>query len=130
MSIEKEMALIGFIALLMVVSFLIAKRREKKYAQRKREIGEFDKHCELLVRTKPTYPWPMVLQLTEQQYIDKEVQKYRRQRPGFQTLLKSNRPLTIEHWYTADQQRQLFGISLPQPPTRKTKFNPKKVNNE
>ena len=126
---KQELTLAFLTALFFALSLLVSKLRERRYEKRKRALDEFDRECESLVRKKPTYPWPMVLRISEQQYIDREVRRYRQMRPKYNTLLKSKKALTIANWFSPEDQRSLFGI-YPSPTPKNPSTNPKKLEHE
>ncbi|MEM1339850.1 MAG: hypothetical protein AAF634_05030 [Bacteroidota bacterium] len=98
--------------------------------KRWKAIERFEALCEKTIREKPTHPWPLIYQISEKRYIELELRRYRKKRPDHRKLLHSTKLLTIENWFSLEDQRHLFDRSLYETinsPTKKEVSTNKKV---
>ncbi len=100
--------------------------------RRWKAIEAFEAYCEQIIKKKTTYPYPDILGVSEHRYISLELEKYRKKKPSRRTLLNSTKKLTIENWFSQEDQRHLFGRSLSEitpSPSKKVVESNKKVKN-
>ncbi|MFC4219043.1 hypothetical protein [Flagellimonas marina] len=82
---------------------------------RRMAIREFDRKCQQIIwqRCKDS-SWPKWLDIDLKQYYRDQLKNYEKCRPSEKRMMASLMPLTIDTWFTPDQQFMLFGI-VPEP---------------
>jgi len=73
-------------------------------------ILKFEDKCRQLILERPSFPYPTIYGITEEKYYEEELAKYEKKKPSKKEMLNSTTKLTIENWFSINDQKYLFGI--------------------